>query len=147
MMNTNEKNEVLTMTTLPFTPYLTLFREELHLVEKNKITALLEEILDVKIHSIFLDEFQDTSVLQWKILSVFLEKAKTVICVGDEKQSIYGWRGGEKKLFEDLPKILGAEVEHLDTSYRSLESIVEFCNEFFKSYPALYQKKQLSGNF
>lgn len=127
--------------------YLTLFQEELHLIENNKITALLEEILDVKIHSIFLDEFQDTSILQWKILSVFLEKAKTVICVGDEKQSIYGWRGGEKKLFEDLPKILGAEVEHLDTSYRSLESIVEFCNEFFKSYPALYQEEAIEWKF
>ena len=62
---------------------MTLFQEELHLIEENKITPLLEEILDVKIHSIFLDEFQDTSILQWKILSVFLEKAETVICVGD----------------------------------------------------------------
>lgn len=127
--------------------YLTLFQEDLHFVENNKVTALLEEILDVNIHTIFLDEFQDTSILQWKILSVFLEKAEAVICVGDEKQSIYGWRGGEKKLFEDLATILGAKVENLDTCYRSLESIISFNNKFFQQYPKLFQEEGIHWNF
>ena len=127
--------------------YLTLFQENLHFVEENAITDTLEEVLDLKIHSVFLDEFQDTSILQWKILSAFLERAKSVICVGDEKQSIYGWRGGEKKLFEDLPNILDAKVENLDTSYRSLSSIVDFTNVFFKSFPLLYQEEGIDWQF
>ena len=80
-------------------------------------------------------------------MSAFLERAKSVICVGDEKQSIYGWRGGEKKLFEDLPNILDAKVENLDTSYRSLSSIVDFTNVFFKSFPLLYQEEGIDWQF
>lgn len=48
-----------------------------------------------------------------------IKQAKNVICVGDEKQSIYGWRDGEKKLFERLDKILDSRIENMDTSYRS----------------------------
>ena len=60
----------------------------------------------------FIDEFQDTSILQWKILLPLIENAENLIAVGDEKQSIYGWRGGEKKLFEKLEKIIGADESY-----------------------------------
>ena len=61
-----------------------------------------------------------------------LKKAKTVICVGDEKQSIYGWRDGEKRLFENLETILEAKEDSLGKSYRSDRNIVSYCNQFFK---------------
>lgn len=48
-----------------------------------------------------------------------LDKSENIICVGDEKQSIYGWRGGEKKLFENLAQIIDGEEEELDTCFRS----------------------------
>lgn len=62
------------------------------------------EILDGKIDTIFIDEFQDTSILQWKILKDIIDQTNNVICVGDEKQSIYGWRGGEKNSLKILKK-------------------------------------------
>lgn len=108
---------------------------ELNLLdEKNKITTYMKEILESEATTIFIDEFQDTSVVQWKILSPFVESAKNVICVGDEKQSIYGWRDGDKNLFMKLPNIIDCEVESLDTCYRSEKRIVDFTNSFFENY-------------
>ena len=64
--------------------------------------CLFWKLRSLNIETIFIDEFQDTSILQWKILYEFTKKAKIVVCVGDDKQSIYGWRDGEKRLFEIL---------------------------------------------
>lgn len=91
------------------------------------------EMIDCNIKSIFIDEFQDTSILQWKILKNIIDRCENIICVGDEKQSIYGWRGGEKKLFENLETILEGETQILDTCYRSRENIVNYANKVFKS--------------
>ena len=51
--------------------------------------------------------------------------------LGDEKQSIYGWRGGEKKLFASLEEIIGAETERLERCYRSDQNIIKLLNDFF----------------
>lgn len=145
------QEKTFTHTDIGIYTYITLFQEKYGFVEEGKATDLLEESLDLKIHSLFLDEFQDTSILQWKILSLFLEKAKEVICVGDEKQSIYGWRGGEKALFENLKEILSkredAREETLKTSYRSIASIVEFTNAIFSLYPKMYEEEKIRWNF
>lgn len=111
--------------------YRVLFNSENKLMNKDGLTENFFESLDMQIDTIFIDEFQDTSILQWKILYEIIKKASSVICVGDEKQSIYGWRGGEKKLFENLEKIIGAREENMDISYRSDINIVEFTNKIF----------------
>ncbi|MDY5306227.1 UvrD-helicase domain-containing protein, partial [Fusobacterium gastrosuis] len=92
--------------------YRILFNSENKLMNRDGLTENFFESLDMQIDTIFIDEFQDTSILQWKILYEIIKKASSVICVGDEKQSIYGWRGGEKKLFENLEKIIGAREEN-----------------------------------
>lgn len=107
--------------------------KNLNFVDENGVTDDFFDIIDGKIKTIFIDEFQDTSILQWKILKDIIDKSENVICVGDEKQSIYGWRGGEKNLFENLEKIIGGEVENLNTCYRSEENVVRFYNKFFKT--------------
>ena len=107
--------------------------KNLNFVDENGVTNDFFDIIDGKIKTIFIDEFQDTSILQWKILKDIIDKSENVICVGDEKQSIYGWRGGEKNLFENLEKIIGGEVENLNTCYRSEENVVRFYNKFFKT--------------
>lgn len=107
--------------------------KNLNFVDENGVTDDFFDIIDGKIKTIFIDEFQDTSILQWKILKDIIDKSENVICVGDEKQSIYGWRGGEKNLFENLEKIIGGEVENLNTCYRSEENVVMFYNKFFKT--------------
>lgn len=107
--------------------------KNLNFVDENGVTDDFFDIIDGKIKTIFIDEFQDTSILQWKILKDIIDKSENVICVGDEKQSIYGWRGGEKNLFENLEKIIGGEVENLNICYRSEENVVMFYNKFFKT--------------
>ena len=113
--------------------YIAIFDKKNDFIDENGFKEIFFENLDMEIDTIFIDEFQDTSILQWKILHEFIKKTNTVVCVGDEKQSIYGWRGGEKKLFENLEKILGAEQDSLDTSYRSDLNVVNYCNRICKN--------------
>ncbi len=95
------------------------------------LDSSLSRMAGAEITALFVDEFQDTSVLQWKILSTLLERDREFIAVGDAKQSIYQWRGGEKRLFVRLPQIISGKTSRLSTCYRSEESIVKFINELF----------------
>lgn len=115
--------------------------EKLNLTDENGITEYMKDILESDITTVFIDEFQDTSVVQWKIFKNMIKSARRVICVGDEKQSIYGWRGGEKGLFTSLSKIISADEETMDTSYRSRKRVVDFTNLIFEKY-SLYAKME-----
>ena len=117
------------------------------ITENGKITDYMKDILESNITTVFIDEFQDTSVVQWKIFKSMVESAEKVICVGDEKQSIYEWRGGEKGLFENLSKIIGSEEETMGVSYRSKKEIVNFTNEFFKNYSEFAKGEGINWNF
>lgn len=114
--------------------YKFIFDENLKFVENGKINGEFLELIGGHIETIMIDEFQDTSILQWKILKLLIDCAKNVICVGDEKQSIYGWRGGEKELFERLENIIDGKVETLDKSYRSYKEIIENVNKIYDGY-------------
>lgn len=108
-------------------------KPELGFIKDGHLTEDFFDIMDSKINTIFIDEFQDTSVLQWKILKNIIDYAENYIFVGDEKQSIYGWRNGEKRLFENLDKILGTPLDILDTCYRSDKNIIEYVNNHFSN--------------
>ena len=127
------RDKKFTFSDIAIYTYMAIFNKNNALRDENGLTDIFFETLDMNIEAIFIDEFQDTSILQWKILYEFTKKAKTVICVGDEKQSIYGWRDGEKRLFENLEAILDAKKDSLDKSYRSDRNIVSYCNQFFKA--------------
>ncbi len=111
----------------------------LGILSDGRATEYLYQLIGSKIKTMFIDEFQDTSILQWKILLPLIENAENLIAVGDEKQSIYGWRGGEKKLFEKLEKIIGADEERMDTSFRSEKNIMGFVNGFFNKSDERWQ--------
>ncbi len=95
--------------------------------------------LDCPIDHLLLDEFQDTSPMQWNIIKPFAEaivegstKDKSFFCVGDSKQAIYGWRGGVSEIFESV----GKQIEHvrqekLVKSYRSSPVVIDFVNSVF----------------
>ncbi len=96
--------------------------------------------LDAKYEHILIDEFQDTSIMQYKILEPLIEEIlaggsnyKTFFYVGDTKQSIYRFRGGKKELFDYvLTKFDDTiDLQVLDTNYRSGQNIVAFVNEIF----------------
>ena len=111
--------------------YEFIYNEELSFVKEGKVTDKFFDLIGGRIDTIMIDEFQDTSVLQWKILILMMNATKNIICVGDEKQSIYSWRGGEKQLFEKLENLIDADVEELDRSYRSYKEIMENVNSVF----------------
>ena len=127
------RDKKFTFSDIAIYTYMAIFNKNNALRDENGLTDIFFETLDMNIEAIFIDEFQDTSILQWKILYEFTKRAKSVICVGDEKQSIYGWRDGEKRLFEKLYEILDAKEDPLKVSYRSDRNIVSYCNQFFKT--------------
>ena len=95
------------------------------------------EKLGVRFDHFLLDEFQDTSEVQWTNFSPLLHNSDSQggesLIVGDVKQSIYRWRGSDWKLLDQkIPdEFVGHEVEVLDTNYRSLPEVVNFNNAFF----------------
>ena len=110
---------------------------------KNQPTPFIYERLGEKFKHYFIDEFQDTSKMQWENLVPLLDNAisaanGSAMLVGDAKQAIYRWRGGEAEQFIKLynkidnPFQLEAEVLALDTNYRSAKAVIEFNNSFFE---------------
>ncbi|SHN34476.1 ATP-dependent exoDNAse (exonuclease V) beta subunit (contains helicase and exonuclease domains) [Cyclobacterium lianum] len=91
-------------------------------------------------HHFLLDEFQDTSGFQWAsfrpLLINSLAMGKSNLIVGDVKQSIYRWRGGEMRLLmeqvEQDAGHFGVAVRQLATNYRSLPQLVYFNNSLFR---------------
>lgn len=92
-----------------------------------------------------IDEFQDTSGYQWKnflpLLTNSLDQGNRSIVVGDVKQAVYRWRGGDLKLLqEQVEKQIGkdrVQTLELDTNYRSAAEIIRFNNVLFKNAASL----------
>ncbi len=111
-------------------------------------TPYIYERLGENYRHYFLDEFQDTSSLQWKNLIPLIETALislneddrtgSLLLVGDPKQSIYRWRGGDVNQFISLinekpPFQIQKKVNALKTNYRSAKSVVAFNNTLYQS--------------
>ncbi|MBN2355305.1 UvrD-helicase domain-containing protein, partial [candidate division KSB1 bacterium] len=120
----------------------------------DSVSNSFYELLANRIRFLLIDEFQDTSVLQLKILLPIIREVSSgegvkpyggVIVVGDEKQSIYGWRGGERDLLLAMPGLLQVEEEPpLTKSFRSRPVIMHFINDFFAN-PALHESLAQRG--
>ncbi|EDM24382.1 RecB-like helicase [Caminibacter mediatlanticus] len=125
------------------------------LVENHLDNQFLYFRLDSKINHILIDEFQDTSITQWRIIYPLVEEIKsgegqnpfkTFFYVGDTKQAIYRFRGGSSFLFDYVYKSLkpdGMRQESLNTNYRSGEVIVDFVNKVFN----LNEKANKDGGY
>ena len=115
---------------------------------QNQPAPFIYEKLGEKYHHFFIDEFQDTSEMQWKNLIPLIDNALSsqfqsgekgsLMIVGDPKQSIYRWRGGKAEQFIALSKDESPfnnpdkKIFHLSTNYRSYSEIIDFNNDFFK---------------
>ncbi len=149
---------------LPFVNFTKLMANEVHVVQQQEhkipatsIPKLAKEILNLEyggvsaalcrlgsgIHHILLDEFQDTSIEQWEALRPLaieaLSGGGSITWVGDIKQAIYGWRGGNSTLFDALCteqelRCMVPEVdqENLPTNWRSREQVVMANNKLFQ---------------
>ena len=123
--------------------------------------------LGAETRSLLLDEFQDASVKQWRIIKPFaeqiLENTKSRLdspktdsaffCVGDVKQAIYAWRGGVSEIFDEVEKTIDDSVgnssdfrESLDVSFRSCQTIIDVVNKLFYGDSPQKGKKALEVN-
>lgn len=99
--------------------------------------------LDARYDHWLLDEFQDTSALQWKVIANLIDETvqdtsgeRSLFQVGDIKQSIYSWRGGDPTLFRDIFNHYNRHEEHivrrdLDVSWRSGHDVIDPVNQIF----------------
>ncbi|SFB74421.1 ATP-dependent exoDNAse (exonuclease V) beta subunit (contains helicase and exonuclease domains) [Zunongwangia mangrovi] len=113
---------------------------------KDQPAPFIYERLGERYQNYFIDEFQDTSQMQWKNLIPLIDnklsmeslpdETSSLMLVGDAKQSIYRWRGGKAEQFIDLsnegnPFQIEKQVFNLPDNYRSAAEIVNFNNQFF----------------
>jgi ATP-dependent exoDNAse (exonuclease V) beta subunit len=109
-------------------------------------TPYIYERLGNRYRHFLIDEFQDTSVLQWQNMLPLIENGlageNDSLVVGDAKQSIYRWRSGEAEQFVRLPYAYGEaadspllidafRLENLERNFRSHETVIQFNNAFF----------------
>ena len=127
---------------------ITEFNSIIHREIQNQPAPFIYERLGERYRHFFIDEFQDTSEMQWQNLVPLIDNALsgmddsgqkgTLMIVGDPKQSIYRWRGGKAEQFIELSKDQNPfsnpekNIEHLDTNYRSYSQVIEFNNDFFQ---------------
>jgi ATP-dependent exoDNAse (exonuclease V) beta subunit len=113
---------------------------------KDQPAPFIYEKLGSRFRHYFIDEMQDTSLLQWQNLIPLIENALSqengsLMLVGDAKQSIYRWRGGKTEQFITLtaeeimdgsnPFMIEKNIQYLETNYRSFKTVVHFNNDFF----------------
>ena len=129
---------------------LAIIEEEKGVISLDESTSLLRDIIDgsdapfiyeklgVRFNHFLLDEFQDTSVVQWEnfkpLLANSVSEGYSNIIVGDVKQSIYRWRNSDWNLLDkEIEENFKGKVEviTLKENWRSTQSIVNFNNEFF----------------
>ncbi len=123
------------------------FNAIIHSEIQNQPAPFIYERLGERYRHFFIDEFQDTSEMQWQNLIPLIDNALsgeiegekgTLMIVGDPKQSIYRWRGGKAEQFIELSKDKNPfnnpdkKLFTLGTNYRSYSEVVEFNNDFFK---------------
>ncbi|MCL2598876.1 MAG: UvrD-helicase domain-containing protein [Firmicutes bacterium] len=85
-----------------------------------------------KFEYIHIDEFQDTNGVQYDIVKMLAQKHKNIFAVGDEDQSIYGWRGANIQNLQHFVKDFGATIYKLEQNYRSTQSILDTANKIIK---------------
>ncbi|MES2812849.1 MAG: UvrD-helicase domain-containing protein [Bacteroidota bacterium] len=133
---------------------------------QHQPAPFIYERLGERYKHFFIDEFQDTSEMQWQNLIPLIDNALSsedlqgtqgsLLIVGDPKQSIYRWRGGKAEQFIDLAKDTNPfsnkdkKVVNLESNYRSYDEVIHFNNDFFKflsqkfqneDYKELYENK------
>lgn len=143
-------------------------KSSLNIIDGSKIAKSVGNILNTdygvseafcklgeKITHYLIDEFQDTSKEQFEALYALIEngvaKGGSLFVVGDKKQAIYAWRGGDYNIFDTLlaKKELNIKTQTTENNYRSKSSIIEFNNTIFSSENLLNDEitKPLDENF
>lgn len=138
------RDKIFTHSDISYYTFRFLYDPHLSIIDNGNVLNIFYEQLSYNTRFVLIDEFQDTSILQWSIFKPMLKEIISgigqkeygnIIVVGDEKQAIYGWRGGERRLLTEFANILGSEVNSgfLTTSYRSKPVMMNWLNRLFHS--------------
>ena len=155
--------------------HISAFNRKIHHLVTTQVSSFIFERLGERYNHFLIDEFQDTSILQWQnflpLITDALDFGKSIV-VGDGKQSIYRWRSGEVEQFLNLPLIFKGNnlsyfsewqaklnnhyfEKNLSENFRSKKNIIQFNNEFFSSskeilsqdYIKIYDNSQQTFSF
>ena len=128
----------------------------LHSLIQDSDSPFIFEKIGTQLEHVMIDEFQDTSTVQWKNFKVLLEETMSHenagnLIVGDVKQSIYRWRSGDWRLLNNIEQEFGTggktiEIKNLDTNYRSDRNIIDFNNAFFTVAEAQEREAVMASN-
>ena len=137
------KNLEMERDLLPISSFNSIISKEI----KDQPAPFIYERIGEKYRHYFVDEFQDTSEMQWNnlipLIGNALESADdqgkigSLLLVGDAKQAIYRWRGGKAEQFLNLinlkenPFVIPPTTSNLPANYRSHEEVIKFNNDFF----------------
>jgi len=115
---------------ISYSEILTTLRDEL------RASLTLAKKIATRFRYAFVDEFQDTDPVQWEIFKrIFLENNRPIFCVGDPKQAIFEFRGGDVRTYraarEDLKKAGGGNALTLGENWRSEPETIAAFNEIF----------------
>ena len=124
---------------------------------QNQPAPFIYERLGEKYRHFFIDEFQDTSEMQWQNLIPLIDNALSsedlngergsLMIVGDPKQSIYRWRGGKAEQFIELSKDKNPfinpdkELFPLETNWRSYDEVINFNNNYFQFLASKFENE------
>lgn len=143
-----------------FAKFFTMYQDELKknnamdfddlLINFYKLITTNQDILDsIQNHYTYfsVDEFQDTNKIQYDIVKTLASKTRNILIVGDEDQSIYGWRGANiDNMFQfqrDYPEV---KIFKLEQNYRSTKKIIERANMIIKNNTSRLDKKLFTEN-
>lgn len=144
---------------IPISSLNTILAKEI----KDQPVPFIYERIGEKYRHYFIDEFQDTSQMQWHNLIPLIGNALegedenqergSLFLVGDVKQAIYRWRGGKAEQFLHLlqsksnPFVVPPAIHTLDTNWRSYDEIVHFNNHFFATIAPVLQNEAYQNLF
>jgi len=127
----------------------------LHSLIKDSDSPFIFEKIGTQLEHVMIDEFQDTSTVQWKNFKVLLEECMSHVdtenlIVGDVKQSIYRWRSGDWRLLNTIDREFPLPQQTLDilplqVNYRSERNIIYFNNAFFLKAARLEYESQFEN--
>lgn len=149
--------EILALKTEKNIVFLSEFNDKINEFVLHQPVPFIYEKIGERFENYLIDEFQDTSITQWQNLLPLVENAlannKKNILVGDIKQAIYRWRGGDVDQFKSLPfnhyptensiinlryqtlqQHFNSQTPALTSNWRSLPNIIDFNNQFLEYY-------------